>query len=256
MNAAEITQIVSMLSANGDSFIQGHSPISAESLGEYYVASRTCLNRWMKLLQLVSDDAAETAFQLERDPFWAPLQQNLPVLRTLAEQVLLMGVLTRCWTTLLLARDCFRKAQDLEDLARNVYRGHDCVRKLTLNAVEDSEHLHMSHVLRIEMLRKDSEYCMFDFCGDFMARYCIWDTVGEGNIEHLYRRVDIARGEGGWDALMHDALQRMQVYSSEDCPGGVLLDDDCAEMAATIVRCFWSGGGELSATGCMVTVSA
>ncbi len=256
MNAAAITQIVAMLSANGESFIQGNAEISSEALGEYYVASRTCLNRWMKLLQLISDEAEETAFELECDPFWSPLQQNLPVLRTLAEQVLLMGMLTRCWTTLLLARDRFRRTQDLEDLARNVYRGHDCVRRLTLNQMEENPYLDMKHILRMEMLRRDSEFCMLDFCGDFMARYCIWDTVGDGNVESLYRRQDVAREEGGWQALHHDALQRMHVYCSEDDHAGVLLDDDCAEMAATILRCFWSGGGELSETEVMVAVSA
>ena len=256
VNAADTAHIISLLAAGADSFIKGESVISSTLLGEYYVASRNCLNRWMRLILLVRNNKQQEAFEQNDDPYWVPLQQNHPVLNSLAEQIYFINLLNRCWTTMLLARDRHRCENSLEALATNVYRGHQSMQHMLHQEFERNSDLPLRYILRLDMLRRDTDEVALAFSGETMTQYSTWETVGEEKVGALYRRMDEARGQAnGWLDIRREAMRKMMPYMEGDIGSAVMLDDDSAQLASVILDCFWAGGGHVPKDGQMLVSS-
>lgn len=164
MHSRELVELAALAAVHAPTFIRGSQRPPQSACEEYWAASRCRLDRWTRLLRRLADASTEIV-----RPATLSWERIAPAL----EEILVSELLTRIWTAAAVAHDRNRDEAELEPIARNVWLGHQEVRRRLLALLADARGLEPDEIEHLEHLRRR------------MERWC--DML----LAHLARDVDI-----------------------------------------------------------------
>jgi hypothetical protein len=149
MHASELAQLAALVAHHTPVLIRGTERTAKTALERYWVASKTRLDRWLRLLR---------AHQLRlpkvpagsRAPYWRAVR---PVL----DEILLSETLTRVWTAVGCAIDRERGTDDIEPIVRSVLVGHLEGRNRALQLIVFGQGLGTEDAVELNRLRRRVE---------------------------------------------------------------------------------------------------
>lgn len=237
MKLSALPEIAALLAAHGQSFAEQADAISVQTIGDYYVYSRNRFNRWMRLLdQLETDccnaDAVDSSTELS-------VNSGIPLMRELAEQILVNEMLARVWTILLLAHDRHRGSSQCEALATNVLLGHHTLRRRMLQLCRSDEFAEAEFSLRIEHLRRETEVWTDIICCPLMKRYDLWSLAcDEEDARDYFRqrqeRCALDSASAAWVAMLSGLRES---FSDSEEPAVLVAQDDI-RIIQLMASCF------------------
>lgn len=164
MHSRELVELAALAAVHAPAFVRGSQRPPQSACEEYWAASRCRLDRWTRILRRLADASTEVV-----RPTTLTWQRIAPAL----EEMLVSELLTRIWTAAAVAHDRNRDEAELEPIARNIWLGHQEVRRRLLALIADARGLEPDEIEHLEHLRRR------------MERWC--DLL----LAHLARDVDI-----------------------------------------------------------------
>jgi hypothetical protein len=148
MHARELVELAALLSLHGPALIESRKPIPASSLEEYWVASKSRLDRWGRSLKSLSSSgrAGSTSRGCQR-----------PLVRAVLEEILLSELLTRVWGAVACAWDRRLGTDEAEPIARSVLVGHMEARHRVLTLLVRTPAIDADYAVKLNRLRRRSE---------------------------------------------------------------------------------------------------
>lgn len=148
MHARELVELAALLSVHGPTLIGSGEPIPASSLEEYWVASKSRLDRWARSLRTLSrpGDAGADSRDCQR-----------PLVRAVLEEILLSEPLTRVWAAVATAWDRRHQSDEAEPIARSVLVGHMEARHRVLTLLVRAPAIDADYAVKLNRLRRRSE---------------------------------------------------------------------------------------------------
>ena len=143
MHARELVELAALVSAHGPLLIDNQQPLPPGCIEQYWVVSKSRLDRWARSLKQLSTAAAGAKDRLS--------------IRGVCEEVLTGEVLTRVWTAVLTARDRQRGTELSEPVARSVYLGHLEARHRVLTLLVSGPGIDAEEAVKLNRLRRRSE---------------------------------------------------------------------------------------------------
>ena len=220
MHARELVELAALLSAHGPVLIQSGQRIPADSIQQYWTASKVRLDRWAWSLRNFADRADEYAPHCRAQ--WPPI-------RGVLEEILTGEVLTRVWTAVLCAHDRRRGADEVEPVARSVMTGHMEARHRVLNLMVRGRGIDAEAAVKLNRLRRRTERWTDLLVGHLTDTY----DVSEFAVDPK-RAKDFAEDLHAWPLLMASLRAAFQRGLSPDSPNADLN----ARIAAAILSCY------------------
>lgn len=121
MNTGVLVELTAIITAKAPQLIAGKDALSAESLAQYWSASKCRQQRWARSLKQVLDTSQR------KKPPAGELQDDLPGIAAsgaLLEEIFASEVLTRVFAAIATLHDRRRGTSDAEPVARSVFMGH------------------------------------------------------------------------------------------------------------------------------------
>jgi hypothetical protein len=149
MHARELIELAALAAAHGPVLVRTSGRISEASIKQYWIASKSRLDRWGWTLRSVSGEAGES------DRPSKPSQWALP--RGTLEEIITGEVLTRVWAAVLFAHDRFRGTEQAEPIAQSVLIGHLEARHRVLTLLAGGLPIDLEQAFRLNRLRRRAE---------------------------------------------------------------------------------------------------
>ncbi|MEQ9409726.1 MAG: hypothetical protein RIK87_18465 [Fuerstiella sp.] len=183
MKLAYLVEVAALASAHSRLLIEQQEEIPNVLLGDYYIHSRNRFNRWTRDLNDLENGVSI------RDPLHLfGLSSRYPPAQSLAEQILVNDLVNRVWTVLLIACDRHRGETRIEQLAHNVFRGHQAVRQRALRICLNDVSLQPEQRAHIEKLQISSERWADLLNCALMDSYDLWHyAFDEQRARDFYR---------------------------------------------------------------------
>lgn len=143
MHARELVDLACVLSAHGSVLVRQPGPLARTGLDEYWIASKSRLDRWSHRLRRSDDGKVGAALG--------------PTPTALLEEVLTGEVLTRVWAAVVCAHDALQGCDDAEPVARSVLIGHLEARHRVLTLLVSAPQVHAEEAIRLDCLRRRVE---------------------------------------------------------------------------------------------------
>lgn len=148
MHARELVELAAILSAQGPALIQSREPIPPSSLEDYWVASKSRLDRWARSLKSLSTPGLGGA---------SAKGCRRPLVQAVLEEVLLGEPLTRVWAAVASAWDRRRNTDEAEPIARSVLVGHMEARHRVLTLLVRAPAIDADYAVKLNRLRRRTE---------------------------------------------------------------------------------------------------
>lgn len=158
MKFRQTAEVAALVSQRANEIIDRPEPISTAGLHGYWKSSRVRLRCWFAALRSTSPS-----------PLLSP--QQLHDLVGASRSILVAELLTRVWSTVLVARAQRKSESAPGELARNVYQGQQEARREVLKLLADEERLSMSEASSLDQLRRKVERWTDVLIGPLLAQY-------------------------------------------------------------------------------------
>lgn len=146
MHASQLIELASLVAIHGEVLVHGSKQIPKAGVEEYWVASKSRLNRW-------SGDLRNLSYQLDSGSD----SSSCPPVDSLLEEILTGEVLTRVWAAAMFAYDRQRDVDFAEPLARSVLIGHMEARHRVLTLLVHGPAIGAEHAVKLNRLRSRTE---------------------------------------------------------------------------------------------------
>ena len=144
MHTRELVELAAIVSAHGPALVESGAPIPAQSIEQYWTASKVRLDRWAWRLKRFSDPSDVRAQQRWKQ--WSDI-------RGVLEEILTGEMLTRTWTAVLCAYDQRRGTDEAEPVARSVMIGQMEARHRVLTLMVRSPDIDADAAMKLNRLR-------------------------------------------------------------------------------------------------------
>ncbi len=158
---AEVAALASMVSEH---VVQAEEPIATNALHAYWKSSQLRLKCWFAGLRTSPPGRTTTL-----PPFH--LRQQV----CLSREILVAELLTRVWSTVLLARDVYHANDECQQLARHVFLGQMEARHEVLKMLADPNRLPSRETTAIDRLRRRVERWTDVLVGPMVIQYGVTD---------------------------------------------------------------------------------
>ncbi len=231
MHARELAELAALISAHGPVFIRSGLPISERCIEEYWVASKSRLDRWGRTLKQITARAAE------HGPLSTVAQETL--LCGVAEEVFTGEVLTRVWAAVACAHDRKLGADLAEPIARGVLLGHLEARHRVLTLLLRSEAVSSDLGVKLNRLRRHTERWTDMFVGyltglEDVAEFAVDPERAADFAEDLSFQAKMPGGRHAWPLIQASLRSALDSGLSTASPNGDLN----ARIAQSILGCF------------------
>jgi hypothetical protein len=149
VQARELVELAALVSAHAPVLVRGPDRIPSGSIEQYWVASRSRLDRWGHSLKRVGTHLRES------DDNWH--RSASPWIRGLLEEIVTGEVLTRVWAAVMQAYDGHRQVSAMEPVARSVLSTHLEARHRVLTLLVRSPDIDVELAVKLNRLRRRSE---------------------------------------------------------------------------------------------------
>ena len=145
MHARELVELSVLVAAHGPLLIGQEASLPPHGIEQYWVASKSRLDRWNRALKQLAVNAAcgGAADRL--------------LVRGVCEEILTGEVLTRVWSAVLSAYDSRRGTEMAEPIARSVLFGHLEARHRVLTLLVSGPGIDAEEAVKLNRLRRRSE---------------------------------------------------------------------------------------------------
>jgi len=170
MPAPDLVELAALIAVHGPTRIRAREPIPQGSVEEYWVASKSRLDRWARTLKGL--DAAAGAGPLSG-------ARRRDSVRGVLEEILSGEVLTRVWAAVTTAHDRHHGTDLAEPAARSVLVGHLEARHRVLTLLVRGPGIDAEFAVKLNRLRRRSERWTDMLIGQLLAT----DEVAELAVE-------------------------------------------------------------------------
>jgi hypothetical protein len=171
MHAHELIELAALVSAHGPVLVRTPGRISRAGIEEYWIASKSRLDRWGRSLKRFSTERADAGRR--RPPSGSPVAVGV------LEEIITGDMLTRVWTALMFAYDRFRGTDHVEPIARSVLVGQREARFRVLTLLAREPRIDAARAVKLDRLRRRTERWT-----DLLIGYLIGlDDVGQFAID-------------------------------------------------------------------------
>ena len=166
MNLRQTAEVAALAAIRADEIIRSPEPISTESLHGYWKSSRVRLKCWFAGLRATppSSEGGETLSPHH-------LRSRVGLVRS----ILVAELLTRVWSSVLVARDAARSensaGESAGEMVRNVFLGQQEARQEVLQMLSDENRLPMPEASAVEQLRRRVERWTDLLLGPLVLKY-------------------------------------------------------------------------------------
>ncbi len=168
MNLRQTAEVAALAAIRADDIIRSPQPVSTESLHGYWKSSRVRLRCWFAGLR--STPAAS-----EGDGTLSPHHLHERV--GLARSILVAELLTRVWSTVLVARDTARSENSVGEMVRNVFLGQQEARREVVQMLSNENRLPTPEAASVEQLRQRVERWTDLLLGPLVLKYDVTGFV-------------------------------------------------------------------------------
>lgn len=226
-----MAELAALVSAHGPVFIRSGLPISERSIEEYWVASKSRLDRWGRTLKQISTRAAE------QGPLSTVTQETL--VRGVVEEILTGEVLTRVWAAVACAHDRRLGADLAEPIARGVLLGHLEARHRVLTLLLQSSAVSSDLAVKLNRFRRHTERWTDMFIGyltglEDVAEFAIDPQRARDFAEDLRYQAKMPGGRHAWPLIQASLRSALDKGLQAASPNGDLN----ARIAQSILGCF------------------
>ena len=125
MHVRELVELAAVVAVHAPAFARQGNVVPQSAIEQYWVASKCRIDRWLRLLQRLTDAAEQLP---------VPAALSWPRVRPALEEILASELLTRIWTAAAVAHDENRADENLAPIARNIWLSHLEARRRLLAA--------------------------------------------------------------------------------------------------------------------------
>ncbi len=231
MHASELAEMAALVSAHGPVFIRSGLPISERNIEEYWVASKSRLDRWGRTLKQITSQAAE------QGPVTPGPRETL--VRGVVEEVFTGEVLTRVWAAVSCAHDRRQGADLAEPIARGVLIGHLEARHRVLTLLLQGSAVSAELGVKLNRLRRHAERWTDMFVGyltslEDVAEFAVDPERARDFAEDLHFQAKMPGGRHAWPLIQASVRAAFEKGFTAASPNGDLN----ARIAQSILGCF------------------
>jgi hypothetical protein len=233
MHARELAELAALISAHGPVFIRSGVPISERNIEEYWVASKSRLDRWGRNLKQITTRVAE------QGPLSLGAQETL--VRGVVEEVFTSEMLTRVWAAVSCAHDRKLEADLAEPIARGVLIGHLEARHRVLTLLLQGSAVSSELGVKLNRLRRRTERWTDMFVGyltglEDVAEFAVDPDRARDFAEDLHFQSRMPGGRHAWPMIQASLRSSFDKGLTAASPNGDLN----ARIAQSILGCFQS----------------
>lgn len=167
MNFRLLRQFAALVSAHSESVVDASEPVSNSALWNYFDQTRKHVGRWSSFLEKSSAEVHGLS-ETMRKQTW---HQAEPVLA----EVFALEMLSRVWSTVLIASDVRRGASHAAPVAHSAMSGQRHLRHLCLGFMVNYSHGTEPRVAHVDRFRQRIERWTDVLIGHMAARYAVVD---------------------------------------------------------------------------------
>jgi hypothetical protein len=228
MHARELVELSALVAVHGPLLVGQEACIPPRGIEQYWVASKSRLDRWNRTLKQLAAKAAGCCCAADR-----------LLVRGVCEEILTGEVLTRVWSAVLVAYDRQWGTDLAEPIARSVLLGHLEARHRVLTLLVSGPGIDAEEAVKLNRLRRRSEHWIDLLVGRLSQQFAVGEFAVDPDrarqfAEDLRRQ---SRREGGrlaWsliEASLRAAFRQGLAAASPNA-------DLNAAIAASILSCF------------------
>jgi hypothetical protein len=145
MHVRELVELAALVATHAKALVEGPDSIPDGCIEEYWVASKTRLDRWARALKRLGQGAL------------SPQRAKIPLMRGVLEEIVTGDVLTRVWAAAMAAYDRHRELDLMAPVARSVFLSQMEARNRVLAAMVCSPSIDVELAVKINRLRRRVE---------------------------------------------------------------------------------------------------
>jgi len=234
MHASELAQLAALVAHHTPVLIRSIERTEKNALEQYWVASKTRLDRWLQTLRAHQLRLARTP-AASRPRLWQAVR---PVL----DEILLSETLTRVWTAVGCAIDRERDTDDIEPIARSVLVGHLEGRNRALQLIMFGQGLGAEDAVELNRLRRRVERWTDLMLGYVLLEYPATEfAFDQGRVadfaDDLRHELQAGTYRTGWELVQSS----LSAAFEEECRSLAASSDLNAKIAAGVIGCFDAG---------------
>ncbi len=224
MNLRQTAEVAALAAIRADEIIGRPEPVSTESLHGYWKSSRVRLRCWFAGLR-------STPASSEGDGTLSP--HHLRERVGLARSILAAELLTRVWSTILVARDAARSENSAGEMVRNVFLGQQEARREVIQMLSDENRLPTPEAASVEQLRRRVERWTDLLLGPLVLKYDVTEFVfdegcARGSVRSTAEQI-FGKPAGAVDRLTLIGLSQAIPRDPSDDHVGSALDSAVAQ---------------------------
>ena len=163
MNLRQTAEVAALVATSATHIVESPRDVSTASLHGYWKHSRTRLRCWFAALRTARHNAANPVHPNRHTP-----QQSLIAL---SREILVAEMLTRVWSTVLVAHDQRRQSDVARAAVDSVYRGQQEARHEVLALLADEGLLRLADQISLNRFRRRMERWTDALLGPLAAAY-------------------------------------------------------------------------------------
>lgn len=177
MNLRQTAEVAALASMLSDRVVQAEQPIATSALHAYWKSSQLRLKCWFASLRANRPTGSTVMSQF-----------HLRHQTGLCREILVAELLTRVWSTVLLARDTYHSTNVCQNLVQHVFRGQTEARREVLKLLANPDQLPSRQVAAVDRLRRRVERWTDSLLGPMILKYGTTDFAFE-----LERAMDLGQ---------------------------------------------------------------
>jgi hypothetical protein len=227
MHARDLVQLAALAATHAKVLVRGPDSVPNSSLEQYWVASKTRLDRWARALKRIGVSS--------------PGPEG-PMIRGLLEEIITSEMLTRVWAAVMSAYDRHRGLELMEPVARSVLVGQMEARHRVLALLVCSPRIDVELAFKLNRLRQRSDRWTDMLIGSLTQLDGAVDYAADRNRarefgEDLRYQQSQAGGHVAWPVLLASLKVAFGQVMSEISPNADLND----KIAVSVLSCFQPG---------------
>jgi len=199
MHACELIELAALVTVHGPVLVRTSGRIPEQSIEQYWIASKSRLDRWGRALKDLSNEANDVG------PCSRPFEQQR--LGGLFEEILTGEVLTRVWTAVMCAYDRHRGTEQVEPIVRSVLIGHLEARHRALTLLVSGPRIDAEQAVKLNRLRRRTERWTDSLIGyltglEDVSQFAVDPDRAEEFADDLRYRSRLGGGRHAWPLML------------------------------------------------------
>ncbi|MDA1015056.1 MAG: hypothetical protein O3A00_11475 [Planctomycetota bacterium] len=198
MNLRQSVELAALISSHALQVVESSEAVRKDMLQEYWSQSRVRIHDWLRRLTMFEDELA-TGTDESLVSVWPRIEYTL-------RDIFTSDILSRVWTSVLVARDEHRQAVEASPIGRRVFADNFQARRRAMQLMVNGPSVTMSQLAGIDRLRRKTERWADVLLGHLLTRFDVaefaFDQGRALDFGEEERNNDSPRGRAVWDLIL------------------------------------------------------